>query len=386
MYHVVEIIENDGDPSHVSEVSFHPSGSYFAATFEDINEVRIFDSKTRKLLQVLENPESQIDRPHGVLFTEKFLLVSNAYDFSKPGTINVYQNDSTIKKPIQVFKSPFSHLREPHSLALRDGRLVATYAENPAPSGAIVSYAFNEETGEISGPLDKTESWFSDYGDPKGICFNADGTKVFVTFRSNKQFSIVKKLLRALTAERGQPVPTQLMNFSRTLKSKLSRSGRAFYYALREVHSEASVATEEPNPDAFEKPNPDHVMPTKNGIAAFSINGRGKIARHPDHFVERKEFCRLENIDIFHGICAVTDTVNHALQLYDLTQDQNFTSPCHTVNFGKATPHAATFSPDGRFLVISSLGRKIVNQDLRFRVVDWESPREDKIFVLERSI
>jgi hypothetical protein len=127
----------------------------------DINEVRIFVSRTRKLLQVLENPEAQIDRPHGVLFTEKYLLISNAYDFSKPGTINVYRNDSTIKKPIQIFQTPFSHLREPHSLALRDGRLVATYAENhPVPSGAIVSYAFNEETGNITGPLDKTESWF----------------------------------------------------------------------------------------------------------------------------------------------------------------------------------------------------------------------------------
>src|SRR5262245_1923651 len=293
MYHIVEIIENDRACSHVAEISFHPSGSYFAASYEDINEVRIFDSRTRELLQVLENPEAQIDRPHGVLFTEKYLLISNAYDFSKPGTINVYRNDSTIKKPIQIFESPFSHLREPHSLALRDGRLVATYAENPAPSGAIVSYAFNEETGKITGPLDKTESWFSEYGDPKGICFNADGTKIFVTFRSNKQFSAVRKLFRALTADRGQPVPTQLMNFSRILKSKILRSGRAFYYSRRQVHSETSVALEKPNPDALEKPNPDYVLPTKNGIATFSINAQGKIARRPEDVSVRKDFCRL---------------------------------------------------------------------------------------------
>jgi hypothetical protein len=265
--------------------------------------------------------------------------------------------------------------------------LVATYAENhPTPSGAIVSYAFNEETGNITGPLDKTESWFTEYGDPKGICFNADGTKIFVTFRSNKQFSAARKFFRALTAERGQPVPTQLMNFSRILKSKISRSGRAFYYSRREVHSETSVALEKPHPDALEKPNPDYVMPTKNGIATFSINAQGKIARRPEHVSVRKDFCRLENIDLFDGTCAVTDPVNHTLLLYDLTQDQNFASPFRTVSFGKATPHAATFSPDGRFLIISSLGRKIVNQDIRFRVVDWESPREDKIFVLERSV
>jgi hypothetical protein len=381
MYQIVEIIGNDRARSHIAEVSFHPSGSYFAATYQDLNEVRIFDSRTRKLLQVLENPEAQFDRAHGVLFTEKYLLISNEFDLSKPGTINVYQNDSTIKKPIQIFQSPFSHLRGPHSLALRDGRLVATYADNVAP-GAIVSYAFNEETGKITDPLDKTESWFSEYGDPKGICFNADGTKIFVTFRSNKQFSVVRKLLRALAADRGLPVPVQLMNFSRKLKNRIFKKLRS----VREVHSETSVALEKPGPDALEKPNPDYVTPTKNGIAAFSIDAQGKIARRPEHVMVRKDFCRLENIDIFDGTCAVTDTVNHALHLYDLTQDENFTSPFQTVNFGKATPHAATFSPDGRFLIISSLGRKIVNQDLRFRVVDWESPREDRIFVLERSI
>src|SRR6516165_6200183 len=259
MYRIAEIIGNDRAPSHVAEVSFHPSGSYFAATYEDINEVRIFDSRTRKLLQVLENPESQVDRPHGVLFTEKYLLISNAYDFNKPGTINVYRSDSTIKKPIQIFESPFSHLREPHSLALRDGRLVATYAENVAPSGAIVSYAFNEETGKITCPLDKTESWFSKYGDPKGICFNADGTKIFVTFRSTKQFSVVKKLFRALTSDR-EPVLTRLIRL-------ILRSGRAFNNSLREVHSETSVE--------LEKPNPRDVTPTKNGIATFSINAEG---------------------------------------------------------------------------------------------------------------
>jgi hypothetical protein len=234
--------------------------------------------------------------------------------------------------------------------------------------------------------LDKTESWFSEYGDPKGICFNADGTKIFVTFRSEKQFSVVRTLFRALAADSGFSVPFRLMNFSRKLKNRILRSARAFNYSLREVHSETSVAAEKPDPDALEKPNPDYVTPTKNGIATFSINAQGKIARRPEHVMVRKDFCRLENIDIFDGTCAVTNVVNHELLLYDLTQDQNFTSPFHTVNFGKATPHAATFSPDGRFLVISSLGRKIVNQEIRFRVVDWESPREDKIFVLERSI
>ena len=380
MYHIAEIIGNDRAPSHIAEISFHPSGSYFAATYENINEVRIFDSRTRKLLQVLENPESQLETPHGVLFTEKYLLISNAHNLRKPGTINVHRNDSTIKKPIQIFQGPFNHLYEPHSLALRDGRLVVTYAENVAPSGAIVSYGFNEETGNITCPLDKTESWFSEYGDPKGICFNADGTKIFVTFRSNKQFSVLEMIFRSFASDKDLPVPTRLMKLPnkaiRRIKNKILQSGRVFYNSLREARSETSVELEEPSPQ--------YVTPTKNGLATFSINAEGKIARRPEQVIVRKDFCRLENIDVFDGTCVITDTVNHLLLLYDLTQDQNFTYPFHTVNFGNATPHGAKFSPDGRLLVISSLGRKVVNQELRF--VDWESPREDKIFVFERAI
>ena len=249
MYQIAEIIENDRAPSHVPEVSFHPSGSYFAATYENINEVRIFDSRTRKLLLALENPESQIDAPHGVLFTEKYLLISNAHDRSKPGTINVYRNASTITKPIQIFQSPFNHLREPHSLAVRDGRLVVTYCENVAPSGAIVSYGFNEETGKITGPLDKTETWFSEYGDPKGVSFNSDGTKIFVTFESDKQSSAIESIFRSFAADKDLPVPAKLMSVSnkaiRKLKNKLLQSGRAFYYSLREVRRETSVELEE---------------------------------------------------------------------------------------------------------------------------------------------
>ena len=44
MYRIAEIIQNDGPLSLVNEVSFHPSGSYFAATYETIDEVRIYDS------------------------------------------------------------------------------------------------------------------------------------------------------------------------------------------------------------------------------------------------------------------------------------------------------------------------------------------------------
>jgi len=379
MYRITESIENDGTPSFISEVSFHPSGSFFAATYESINEVRIFDSRTRKLLQVLENPKSQFDSPHGILFTEKYLLIANNHRSKKPGTINVYRNGGTISEPIQIFQSPFNHLHEPHSMAIRDGRLIITYCENLAPSGAVVSYGFDEETGKITGPLDKTESWFSEYGDSKGICFNADGTKIFVTFESKKQLSTVDKIYRSFASDKDLPVSARLMKFSHKAINKLRKTtlqrGQAFTNTPRRVRSKPSAE--------LEKSNSRNIAPTKNGIATFSINAEGKIARSPDQVIVRKKYCRLENIDIFDGTCAVTDLVNHSLLLYDLNQDSNFTNPVQTINLGNATPHGAKFSPDGRLLVISSFGVKVVNQEIQWG--NQESPREDKIIVFERA-
>ena len=387
MYRIADIIENDGAPSVVGEVSFHPSGSYFAATYESINEVRIFDSRARKLLQVLSNPESQLDGPHGVLFTEKYLLIANNHNFKRPGTINVYRNDPTIKRPIQLFQSPFDHLREAHTLAMRDGRLVVTYCENLAPSGAIVSYGFNEETGKITGPLDKTKSWFSEYGDSKGICFNGEGTKVLVTFESDRELSIGGKIFFTFASDQDLPVPDRLMKFSRlainSLRRKISRKGQFFINALRRAHSNKSGDRNKKSP-GVENPNPQNIKPTKNGIAVFSINPEGKIDRIPEQVILRKAFCRLENIDIFDRTCVITDVVNHALFLYDLSQDPRFEKPVQTINVGNAAPHGAKFSPDGQLLIISTLGLKIVNQEPQFFV--WESPREDKIFVYERAI
>ena len=358
MYRLAEIIENDGSPSIVGEVSFHPSGSYFAATYENINEVRVYDARNRKLLQVLSKPQCQLDGPHGVLFTENYLLVSNKHCLKGPGMINVYRNSGTITEPIQVFQTPFDHLREPHSLALRDGRLVVTYCENQAPHGAVVCYGFNEDSGKITGPVDKTKSWFADYGDSKGICFNTDGTKILVTFESDKKLSALEKIVR------------KSIKSIRKLRKRFIAEGLGIGRSLGMITT-ANTRAKIPKS-------------TKNGIAIFPISSEGKIALSPDQIIVREKFCALENIDIFDGTCVVTDVINHSFSLYDLTQDQRFTKPVQTVDLGNVVPHGAKFSPDGRLLVISCLGLKIVNQEIQF--YEWQAPRGDKLLIFERAI
>jgi WD40 repeat protein len=375
MYRIAEILPNDGALSMVNEVSFHPSGSYFAATYETINEVRIYDSCTRKLLRVLRNPESQLDGPHGVVFTDKYLLVANVHNRTRPGTINVYRNGGTPTRPIQTFQSPFNHLHEPHSLAIRNGILVITYCENLEPSGAIVSYGFNEETGQIIGVLDKTEAWFSKYGDSKGICFNADGTKILVTFESDTYLSAIGRICSLFSSDKGMPTLHKLSKYSSKAVDKILRKSQSFASTLIKMSTSVSAETE--------KPNSRISTPTKNGIAVFSITPQGKIARSPQHVVEQKKKCRLEGLDIFDTTCAITDLINQSLLLHDLRQDPNFRNPVQTVNLGNAAPHGVKFSPDGRWLIVSCLGLKIVNQEPQF--FDWEAPREDKIIVFQRA-
>jgi hypothetical protein len=372
MYRIAETIQNDGPLSLVNEVSFHPSGSHFAATYETINEVRIYDSRTRKISRVLRNPEAQLDHPHGVLFAEHYLLIGNNHNLDRPGAINVYRNGSTIEKPIQVFQSPFDHLREPHSLALRHGRLIISYCENVAPSGAIVSYGFDEEKGEITGTLDKTEAWFSEYGDTKGICFNADGTKILVTFESERHLSTAGKLFHSLKPHDDLVFSARLTSLSHRIVNKLNKTLLHSTFGRKMVIPGTSVDDMEIK------------KPSKNGIAMFSIDASGNIARAPDQVFVRKTFCRLENIDVFEGTCVITNLSNHSLYLYDLYRDTKLKRPVQTVSLGNAAPHGAKFSPDGRLLIVSCLGLKIVDQQPRF--FDWESPREDKIFVLERAV
>ena len=366
MYRITEVIKNDGAHCLIPDVAFHPSGAYFAVTYQDVNEVRIYESRARKLLHVLRNPESQLDQPHGVFYSENYLVVTNRHGLKKPSAINVYRNDGSIKKPIQIFQTPFDHLREAHSLALRDGRLVATYCENVGWAGAIVCYGFNQKTGRITNPLDKIETWFSEYGHAKGICFNEDGTKLLVTFESDYWVpSTYEKISHSFERDEGLSLSNKLLNLSR----------RSIKSVRRKIASH--------NRNLLEFENPPKIKPTKNGIAIFSVNAKGKIDCKPKQTIVRKKFCRLENIDIFDSICAIPDTLHQVILLYDMTQDPELKHPFQTIDLGRTLPHGVRFSPDGRLLIITTFGVEVVKNYIHWQ--SWLSPREDKVFVCERA-
>jgi hypothetical protein len=169
------------------------------------------------------------------------------------------------------------------------------------------------------------------------------------------------------------------MAFSDKLKRLSSRAASAIG---RKTSQSKHQSTAPKKPSASDGMRPK--KPAKNGIAMFRISAGGNISRNPEQLLVHKKFCRLENIDIVGKTCVITDVASCSLSLYDLTQDPTLRRPVQTVRLGKATPHGAKFSPDGKLLVVSSLGLKVVNQEAKF--CEWESPREDKIFVFERAI
>jgi len=261
-------------------------------------------------------------------------------------------------------------------LAIRDGRLVAAYCENLAPSGAIVAYKFDEETGTIGKVLDKTESWFSEYGDSKGVCFNADGTKVFVTFESDKALTLLDRIEMALDSVKGLSISKKMVALSNKVYKKCAKN--------KLIEKSAFSNNGSPSSENFECAEERVIKkPAKNGIAVFSISADGKISENPQEVILRRKYCSLENIDMVEHRCVITDLVNSSFSIYDLTRDIQLRQPVQTVTLDDVAVHGAKFAPDGNLLIVSSLGKKVANQRVEWST--WTSPRQDKIFVFERA-
>ena len=80
------------------------------------------------------------------------------------------------------------------------------------------------------------------------------------------------------------PVSDKLMKSSykaiNKLRTKIFQKGQSFNKTLMRDRSKKSVE--------LEKPNPQDRMQTKNGIATFTINAEGEIARSPERILVQK--------------------------------------------------------------------------------------------------
>ncbi len=345
MYHLKDTIPNGVDLNLIPEVSFNPDGTLFAVSYLSSNEVMVFDARTRAVVRVFKNPEADFDYPHGVLFTEKHLIVSNIHGLTRPSTFTVYDVNATSDEPVSVFITPYKHLREAHSLAICNNVLVATYCHNTEGSGAVVSYQFDDNSGVIQNTLDILQDCFENFADPKGIAFSKDGTSVFLTYVTQKKMRGLPKFIRRTKTVRTAWKERNVKDFFQYLQGKTNNWTRERQTAQKNI---------------------------RNGIAIFGIDDTGMFTAQPTRVLERKKFCRLENIDIVDDTVVISDTINGSVCLYDLVEDPQLKTPKHIVTEHISLPHGVKLSPDKSMLVVTNYGLKIKNQ-----VIHWKTPSSD---------
>ena len=174
MFTLSKFIPNEGVPSFTNEVCFHPDGKTFGASYEQKDEVRIFDAGDLSLIRVFRNPAAALNQPHGLLLTQKHVIVANKG--ASPCDFRIFRLDDDSSAPSSAYTTPFPHLAEGHSMALSGRRLVVTYCEGRGKKGAIVSYDYDDDNGRIIGPTDIQERWFRRFGRrPYGQCCRQTG-------------------------------------------------------------------------------------------------------------------------------------------------------------------------------------------------------------------
>ncbi len=350
-------IFNCGQPSLLPEVAFTPDGLAFAVSVQEQNEVRLYDTATGGLLRSWKNPEAGFAEPHGVLLTEHYLLVSNRNYFKSPSEIRVYSLAGKQGSPMQCLVTPFEDLAEAHSIALSGDRLLVTYCEGNGRTGGVVCYAYDGKLGKIGEPVSKVDHCFRSLGDPKGVTFMDQGHRALVSFNSLKP---------------NPPLQRLIVRFLRRWYRNLARPRTETWKAMvGGTLSGRSASHRKPPPILH------------NGLAVFTIDAKGTLSTEPERVILREDFCRLENVHCLNDVCAVADTINGDVLLYDMVSDPNLECPLQVVRGALSLPHGVKLSPDGNTLVVSNYGIRAWRQEILWH--GWTTPRTDSVAIYERS-
>jgi len=317
MYRFVSEIINDQGSSNIPDVAFHPDGGMFAVSYKDINQIRVYDSSTRSLLRTYRNPEARLDWPHGVTMTNRHIIVSNKHNpTSKPSTFNVYRVADPSLEPHTVFTTPVKHLCEVHSLTVHNGRLLATYCGKSFGKRAIVSYRFDDEEGKISGPTSVHKSCFINQRNPKGLCFNEEGTKVIVTLmkaKVNGGFEHLFKKAMSVAMERSIEISDKLR-----IRKYLRRTRKFVLLKLTNSYIGQNKKTDKTIDNYF-------------GVAIFDVDEDGVLSKEPVQTLLGSQFSRPENVSVAKGLCAITNSISETVNLYNFFLEVFLILPDQTI-------------------------------------------------------
>jgi hypothetical protein len=136
MYKIQTIIPGlKNVPSYISELAFNPTGSILGATFSQFdnncgvldNSVRLYDTKSTKIIKELRNPLSQLNQPHAILLTNKHIILSNKG--TSPSNLLTFRIKDKTNLPSDNYITPYKKLNEAHSFAIFNQLLLVTYCE-----------------------------------------------------------------------------------------------------------------------------------------------------------------------------------------------------------------------------------------------------------------
>ena len=352
MYKLYKIINNDSQPSQIPSVAFYPTGSLVAVAYLHNNQIKIFDTENGELTKRYENPDAQLDHPHGVVVTDNHIIVSNKHDpANKPSTFNVYSLKTSSCRPVNIFNTPLDYLREAHSLSYNKGRLVVTYCNGIKPS--VLSYHFDDDTGQISGPIDIVEDCLLDLGkDVKGITFNSSGDKVLVSFVTEKSLTIKYIFLEL----------ARYLKDAKGLKRLIQRRIERIY----KVFNRPKYTNKKDNNSS-------------NGIAEFLIDEHGKMSSNPIHVRQEEAYCRMENISLVDDLLTVSDPVNNSVKIFSFDEFDSSNKALFEINEGLHFPHDASISKDKTTLAVVNHGIEVLDNHPRWG--KFLTPRQDKLHI-----
>jgi hypothetical protein len=346
-------------PSMVPDVAISPDGRRFALAALTANELQVFDLQTRRRLRRITNPGAQLDHPHGLAMTDRYLVVGNKMDpEDRPALLQVFDLDAQDNSPVCSVVTPLPYLREAHSMALHGDRLLVTYAGTG--KRALVCYHFDPVTGQIGAMLDSSEEWFTRYGTPKGVCFNHAGDRAIVTFVSARRIPSTtrQRLGRALWILRQPQGARRLAERLRVKVGELLTRGKM---------SAGEHATRE------------------NGIALFTIGADGSVSREPAELQLESGYTRLENIHSAGQRCVVVDPMRGEVRVGRIAAS-GLPDPAQEIIRERVSfPHCGRLTPDGRTLLVANNGLRVENDKPQWHQFTAQRSDGVSVFRLEAS-
>lgn len=197
---------------------------------------------------------------------------------------------------------------------------------------------------------------FHRLGDPKGVTFFDQGRRALVSFNSLKPNPPLQRL-----------IVRSRRRWHKNMADSAGNVWRSAWSVLRKARGKQR------------KPLPI----LHNGLAVFAIDTAGKLSPEPERILLRDEFCRLENVHCLGATCAVADTINGRVLLYDLASDPTLERPLEIVRKGLSLPHGVKLSPDGNTLVVSNYGVRAWRQEIIW--FGWSKPRTDTVAIYKRG-